>query len=147
AIPSASSRAACGRVQAETFCQAEISINTRIISGEPMPTTDIFGTPLYSPTLRSRAITAENKSGAVGAGGKGLQRPEGRAVSAPSVDLEFAGRRDGFFNRHHGFAHNFAEVDDAIGHDVHGFDQASVDLAVPREAHSDHVVGAFRQTV
>lgn len=35
-----------------------------------MSSFDLFGTPLYSPTIKSRAITAENKQGEVGAGGK-----------------------------------------------------------------------------
>jgi hypothetical protein len=35
------------------------------------------GTPLYSPTIKSRAITAENKTGGVGAGGKELDGRKG----------------------------------------------------------------------
>lgn len=48
------------------------------ITGEPtMKPLEICGTPLYSPTLKSRAITAENQTGAVGAGGKELNGRKG----------------------------------------------------------------------
>ena len=40
---------------------------------------DILGTPLFSPTLKSREITAENPRGEVGQGGKELGGRKGRA--------------------------------------------------------------------
>jgi hypothetical protein len=40
--------------------------------GVPMDTLSVGGMPLYSPVIKSRAITAENQTGAPGAGGKEL---------------------------------------------------------------------------
>lgn len=39
---------------------------------------ELFGTPLYSPTIKSRAITGENPKGEVGAGGKELNGRKGK---------------------------------------------------------------------
>jgi len=39
---------------------------------------ELFGTPLYSPTIKSRAITAENPRGEVGQGGQELGGRKGR---------------------------------------------------------------------
>ncbi len=57
---------------------------------------DLYGSPLYSPTLKSRAITAENTTGAVGAGGKAMNGRKGSAF---------------FPNLEKGQTYTFAEID------------------------------------
>ncbi len=60
-----------------TFAISIAMVLTSAAYGQTDAGLQVDGTPLYSPTLKSRAITAENQTGAVGAGGKELDGRKG----------------------------------------------------------------------